>query len=64
MVVTLDRPTLPSVPDSAQRLPKTLLLRCAGVDASTTWSPLSPEAPHPSWVRTIFNEFGTHDPKK
>merc|ERR1712087_1062069 len=38
-----------------------LWLRCIPVDSNETWAPLgetpgTAEEPHPSWVRTIFNE--------
>lgn len=39
-------------------------LQCIEMEASEVWSPLSGEAPHPSWAATIFNEYGTHDAKE
>lgn len=35
-------------------------LRCVDAEASEVWAPLRDDAPHPSWSRTIFNEYGTH----
>ncbi|CAJ1435972.1 unnamed protein product [Effrenium voratum] len=39
-----------------------LVLRCELMRPQDAWSPLQTEAegPHPSWAKTIFNEYGTH----
>eukprot|EP00928_Gymnodinium_smaydae_P029029 TRINITY_DN21983_c0_g1_i1.p1 TRINITY_DN21983_c0_g1~~TRINITY_DN21983_c0_g1_i1.p1 ORF type:complete len:287 (-),score=71.37 TRINITY_DN21983_c0_g1_i1:37-840(-) len=42
---------------------RVLLLRCETAERAEVWTPLGAEAPHASWVRTIFNEFGEHKEK-
>lgn len=51
-------------------VPSAFWLRCVEMDSSEVWSPIQPATgengaalPHPSWVRVIFNEFGTHEKK-
>lgn len=43
--------------------PLSLCLRCVAMAADEFWSPLTLDAPHPSWAETIFNEYGTHKEK-
>ncbi|CAK9045470.1 unnamed protein product [Durusdinium trenchii] len=40
---------------------QTMLLRCELMESKEAWCPLRPDAPHPSWAKTIFNEYGTHE---
>jgi len=47
----------------AEKMELSLWLRCVEMPASEVWSPLRSDAPHPSWARTIFNEYGTHKEK-
>eukprot|EP00931_Biecheleriopsis_adriatica_P011314 TRINITY_DN112393_c0_g1_i1.p1 TRINITY_DN112393_c0_g1~~TRINITY_DN112393_c0_g1_i1.p1 ORF type:complete len:223 (+),score=45.35 TRINITY_DN112393_c0_g1_i1:76-669(+) len=40
-----------------------LILRCELMQSSQAWSPLSSDSPNAKWVKTIFNEYGSHEEK-
>jgi len=45
---------------AADAIQSTLWFRCEDAKSSEVWSPLTDTSPHPSWVKTVFNEYGTH----